>query len=622
MFQRLQQSKMASLPIVLIIQLILVYWVYQPFFTQGEEVVFCANHDGLKNYFTYFTYLTQDENTTADFYTQMQYPYGEYVFYTDNTPSLAVLLKWFSDNIFNVTPYAFRIFNWFCLFGFVLSTLFSWLILNRLTKHIWLWSILTITLPWLTSQIFRLGAGHFNLSFSWTFLAVFYVLIHLYNKHENWQKVLKISLVLWILVYFISFIHLYYLPMLCVIVGMFGFVLAIWKRKNRQKLFAWLGFSFGLPLLMLLSVWGTIRVNDTFYGLRDKIEDAYNWTEWSLKVDALYTSYDLSTIPFFIKSSLAFDYETRAYLGSFLLYGFLFLVGWLMIKTIKNRKTFIPTFKTYFLGKKGKIALLIFFAGLMCFNVAIGEYAKMFNNNVSFDNPFHPFRIARMIAGEVTQFRILARFNWVVFWTFNLTLIYLFDQFFDRHKQIWTRSIIVILTLFSVVDMLDMQEYAQRALSGNPLTKEEIVKPVSALLEGIETDKYQAILPIPFYTVGSEMDEMTVMAEDNWRTRTFMLSIQTGLPLMASNLSRSAIVQHELLLSIFTEKGIHKELKDRLDERPILVFMTSSAKAWDMKLGNKQANDYLKYGQKVPKQYNMKLLKTSGKWQLFEWSMK
>lgn len=618
MLQRFYVQKNAALWLVLLIQTLLILWIFFPFFQLGEAVIFCPNHDGLKNYFTYFTYLTQDKTIDADFYTRMNYPFGEYIFYTDNTPTFAVPLKWFSEHILDITPYAFRLFNWFCISGILLSSLFSWLIINKLTKHIWLFSIFAVTLPWITPQIYRLGAGHFNLSFSWVYLLTFFLLIKIYEHRENWKKVFGIGVILMISTYFISFIHLYYLPMLCLIIGTFGLTLAIWERKNWKKSAIWFAFAFGLPLLSLLTVFLTVRLNDDFYALREKVEKAYNWTEWSLKIDAFYTNYDWSSLPFLFQSKLDFDYESFAYLGLFVLYGFVFLFFKLILKTIQNKKQFKTTFKTYFATEKGAIALLICFAGLMCFNVAIGEYAKMFNNKLSFDNPLHPFKYARLIAGEVTQFRVLARFNWVCFWAFNFVMIYLFDQFFERHKQLWIRILISVLVLLSVIDMVDIQGVVRKAKAENVLKIEKVVKPIDELLTGIDTKKYQAILPIPFYMIGSEVDSLMLGMDDNWRTRTFVLSLQTDLPLMATNLSRSAVVQHEALLSIFTKNGANDYLKTHLDDRPILVFMTNEKSAWEMTFENKTVSNYFQYGKNIPTQYKMKLLKTQDNWQLFE----
>lgn len=621
MFRRLQQSNISPLPIVLLIQLMLIYWVYQPFFSNGETMAFYPSIDGLKNYFTYFTYLTQSENIAADFHTAMNYPFGEYIFYIDNTPALALPLKWFSDHFFDITPYAFRIFNWICLLGILLSTLFSWLILKRLTKHIWLFSIFAITLPWITPQIFRLGLGHFNLSFSWAFLVVFYALIQLYDHRKNWKKVLKISLIISLLVYFISFLHLYYLPMLCVIIGMFGVVIAIWERKNKPQLFKWLAFTFGVPLFNLMAVWLTIRLNDRFYPLRKKVEEAYNWSEWNFKIDGFYTAYDSFNIPFLFKSNLSLTYDSCSYLGAGTLYGLTFLFVWLLIKTIQKRSQFITAFKTYFSGEKGEIALLIFFAGLMCFNLAIGEYAKMFNDKLSLDNPLHPFKYIRLIAGEVTQFRVVARFNWVCFWAFNFTIIYLMDQFFDRHKQSWIRGLLIVFVLFSIVDMVNMQQDIQTKNYKNPLRNQAVIQPIENLLKGIDTKKYQAVLPLPYYLLGSENKEMMLAPNDDWEAETLVFFIKSDLPLMSSHFTRSAIVQHEALLSIFTEKGANDYLKKHLGNRPILIFKTNKKTAWTMEFENEQLTNYFNHGQKIVEQYDMKLLKTEGDYQLFEWTM-
>ena len=255
----------------------------------------------------------------------------------------------------------------------------------------------------------------------------------------------------------------------------------------------------------------------------------------------------------------------------------------------------------------------------MCLNVAIGEYVKVFNNILSTDNPLHPFKYVRLIAGEVTQFRVLARFGWVCFWAFNFTIIYLFDKVFDRHKSIWIRVILIILMLTSVIDMFNNQQRVKMAKSKNPLMNQNIIQPISELIKDIDFEKYQAILPLPFYAVGSEVDSLMVMTNDAWRTETFVFALETGLPLMASNLSRSAVIQHESLLSIFTKNGANDYLLNEFNEKPILVFKTKIEDFWNYQLTNKRANEFIIYGKKVPEQYNMKLLKSTDRYELYEW---
>lgn len=610
-----------ALFIVLTIQCILIVWNFLPFFTEGENIIFCLEGDGLKNYYTIYAYFLQEKGEFALFQ-NMNYPFSEYVFFTDNSPTFAVPLKWVSDNIFDLSPYAFRLYNWFLLSGILLSTLFSYLIINKLTKKNTFWRLLSITLPWVSPQVYRLIMGHFNLSFSWVILLIFYVLILVYESRNNLKKVLKLSFVLAILVYIISFIHLYYLPMILVMIGMFGLVISIWERKDRKRLFGWLSFTFGLPIVGFLSVWLTIRLIDQYYTLRKATEMKFGWWEWNLKIDALYSDQYYSTVPFLFRTRLALDWEGYAYLGAFGLYAFTFFMIWLLVKTIQKPRQFRPRFKTYFGNETGKKVLLILFAGLMCLNIALGEYVRMFNHSINLDNPLHPFLYAKLFIGEVTQFRVLARFNWVFFWTFQFIIIYLLDNFYHRKKAIWLQFFIAILVIFSMVDMHDVQRVVRKNTSPNPLKNKVLNTNLDKLLTDIDTKKYQAILPIPIYMIGSEDDEMMLMPNDDWRTETWLLSTKSNLPLMAANLSRSAVIQHESLLSIFSENGINDYLLNALDKRPILVFYTDNFAAWDIKYFNQQAQKYLDFGKFVPEKYNMKLLKTQGDWKVYEWVVK
>ena len=613
--------KISPLPIVLFCQAILILLIYLPFFTEGESIVFSDKYDGLKNYFVYYTYLLQGNDVPSTMFHQMNYPYYDYIFYPDLTPTFTVPLKWFSDNIIDLTPYAFRIHNWFFLFGILLSTLFSWLIISRITKNIWLWSILAITLPWISPQLFRIEIGHFNLALSWCIIGTFYLIILIYNARDNLKKIIGLSFITLVWIYLVSFIHLYYLPMTCLIIGTFGLVLAIWSRKNRKQLFGWLTWAAGLPTVGLLSVWATIRVIDEFYPLRKKVETSYNWAEWNFKIDGFYSNYDFSSIPFLLKTDIELNQDSYAYLGTLTLYGFVVLSGWLIYRTTQHRSNFKAAFKTYFAGEKGAVTLIAFFAGLMCLNVAIGEYAKLFNNMVSFDNPFHPFRYIRLLAGEATQFRVVARFNWVCFWAFNFVAIYLLDQFYERHAQRWIRVFVLLLVFSSIINMIDMQVTARQAKFDNPLLAKAITEPIDDLLENIDTEQYQAVLPLPYYLLGSEVKDMMLTPQNDWEIATLVFSIQTNLPLMASHFTRSPVIQHQSLVSIFTEEGPNDYLKKQLNAQPILVFMSSDDSYWSHEFQNEKGNEYVQFGKKIIEKYDMKLLETKGSWSLYEWSI-
>ena len=78
----------------LIVQCLLIFAVFHHIILEGEQYLFSNHHDGLKNYFTYYTYLLQAKHDNPFIYSGMNYPFGDYIFYTDNTPLFAFLIKW------------------------------------------------------------------------------------------------------------------------------------------------------------------------------------------------------------------------------------------------------------------------------------------------------------------------------------------------------------------------------------------------------------------------------------------------------------------------------------------------------------------------------------------------
>ena len=64
----MNQLQKKSLYIVLIIQCVLIVWNFLPFFTEGENVIFCLEGDGLKNYYTIYAYFLQEKGEFALFH--------------------------------------------------------------------------------------------------------------------------------------------------------------------------------------------------------------------------------------------------------------------------------------------------------------------------------------------------------------------------------------------------------------------------------------------------------------------------------------------------------------------------------------------------------------------------
>ena len=137
--------KRSTVRLLLLVQSGLILIAFNKFFAHPLNYMFKNHGDGLKNYFTFYSYLSPNNPSLVKM-DQMNFPFGEYIFYTDNTPLLAIPLKFFSTYVFDISPYSITLFNGLCIFSLLLSTYYLYKILFRLLKERWMIFIFSIML--------------------------------------------------------------------------------------------------------------------------------------------------------------------------------------------------------------------------------------------------------------------------------------------------------------------------------------------------------------------------------------------------------------------------------------------------------------------------------------------
>ncbi|KAA9331875.1 hypothetical protein [Adhaeribacter soli] len=146
-----------------------------------------------------------------------------------------------------------------------------------------------------------------------------------------------------------------------------------------------------------------------------------------------------------------------------------------------------------------------------------------------------------------------------------------------KYQRNWVVYLAGLLLVLAALDTKDTINHIRKnVIKENNLTAEPVVKQSKALLQGIDVAQYQAVLPVPYYHVGSESYNLTIDPEDNFGNETMRFSLVSGLPLMSNKMSRSPPVHAELLFSIFTEAGISAELKHKLGKKPVLVLLNKT----------------------------------------------
>jgi hypothetical protein len=91
-------------------------------------------------------------------------------------------------------------------------------------------------------------------------------------------------------------------------------------------------------------------------------------------------------------------------------------------------------------------------------------------------------------------------------------------------------------------------------------------------IKKINPQDYQAIIPLPYFHVGSE--NIWIDGTDEVKQNAMLVSLKTGLPITGVELSRTSISQTYINYSMFTEPLQRLEMVDYLEnEKPFLVLL-------------------------------------------------
>src|SRR5690606_27242484 len=88
----------------------------------------------------------------------------------------------------------------------------------------------------------------------------------------------------------------------------------------------------------------------------------------------------------------------------------------------------------------------------------------------------------------------------------------------------------------------------------------------------IDDEKYQAVLSIPYYNVGSENIEWIIDDWDLNSRQSFQLALFSKLPLINVKLSRTILAQAQQLGAMVSKDSLSDDLRAKLNDKPILVM--------------------------------------------------
>lgn len=552
--------------IIIAIHILISLVAFKDFRVDPANFSFSNAGDGMKNTFTLVSYVKEPVGKEGIFkYNSMNYPFGEYVFYTDNTPLFAVCFKWFCLHVYDLSDYTLEIFQTTLCLGILLSGLLCFYIFRRLFKDDRFAFLLALFLPWINMQVVRIWRGHFNLSYSFLLLFAIAFCIMWYEHREKPRKRIGVFAASVLLGYCSFFVHGYYLPIVTGFQAAVLFSYGLYTRKTKdgkQNIIA----SVALPVITVGFTLVTLLAYDKFYTLRKDQNGGYGWDNLKVHLGALFTSHDFYTIPFPLHSmKWNTDPETMAFLGNCGLFTVLAMA--LLIWFNKSERLRFKGIQKDFFRDPLKASL--FWAGLMMFSISLGEeYYTDGLDGFKIYNLLNPFLYLHLLTDRVQQFRCLGRFAWPFFFSFYVWVIYTLIAMTKHYtaKQKW--AVIVAFAFFGGIEIKDYVDKFQSIREDNLLSKK--FAPDFRPLK-LDYSRYQAFVPIPFYMVGSEVGD--VILDDNEQTSLFSYQFHmfSKLPTMACKMSRTVPEQSHQILTLLANDSLLPELRGKLQPKPILI---------------------------------------------------
>lgn len=488
---------------------VIILTFYGRFVFSPNSYMFSAGGDGAKNYYTFDWHVNYDSSYTH--FRGMNYPYGEHIVFTDNQPLLSNIARFVHLNIMPVGQYSIGIVNLLLFAGLLWAIIALYKLLFALTHNPRIAVAGAITLAMLSPQINRFN-GHFALAYCFV-IPLYIWWLYLFFHQPNWRTSRAMGIMLLLLL----FIHVYYL----IIVG--ALVLSMWlicliRESPRINILTAIPHIFIQVLLPFVVYFVWLKVTDN---VADRPEQPYGIVEYAAYWEGLLLPLNFEYFKP-LKAALGVrkvSFESIAYAGlpalPFILWG----ITNGIVSVFKRRKRVItpqqqdevPYNQRFMVSLLWAIGIVFVYAAFVPYLFNIPSVSKYL--------------------GLLKQFRSLGRLLWVVFYGLNLFIIwYVYQKTKHRIKLFWVPW--ALLGIFFIEGVM-LNLYNIKKID-NPY---EVKKWTP---NKVNLNNYKAIIPLPFFHEGSE-NIGAVPPSDAIIEQSFLLSMQTGIPLTAVKMSRTSL---------------------------------------------------------------------------------
>lgn len=513
------------------VALAVLFYFYHEVLLSPNEVLFSAQGDGIKNYYTYLYHAKFD--TEFGHFSGMNYPYYEHVVYTDAHPLFSYLI-----GRFGLANYGVGILNSLMLLSYPIASIFIFKILRNYKVSDW-WALsAAVAITFLSPQIFRL-TGHFAMSYVFAIPIMWWLLIKSYQT-KNWIWSVVIS------AYMLAFFFTH--PYLGIILAFFSIVFWLVNMiKSRKEILPGIARILIQTALPLLLFQGYISMTDVHVDrLASPAGFFHYYASWNSLIIPHNGPFNEITSLLSLKNG---TWEAWCYLG-FPTLVFTLVIG---IQMYRMRREF--HLKTFL---KKELSLFIIAAYLIL----------LFS--FCFPLKYDWMRWLTDLFGPLKQFRILGRFTWIFFYVFTVACVVGIHRLYQKQKNEDYLILFFSGIIFFVLEFAPAH-YTHMHITQNKFLPEKVDPNMNEIIDYVNQENYDAILFLPFEHMSSENIMLLGAPKANYDA--FLLSYHTHTPLLNSISSRMSLSESIKVNNYFSPRFVEKDLTYDIPEGDRIVII-------------------------------------------------
>jgi len=525
--------------LVVFLASVAVWGMHRELIADLNQVFLADWGDGIYSNYSVGYHVKYDSTFTR--FEGMNYPFGEQVSVSGSQPLLANTVKLIS-RVVDISGYTKAIMHGAILAGIVACSLLVFLIIRRKQVPPWYAVPAALGIAFLSPQLLRMG-GHFGLAYTLVLPLCWWLALR-FDERPSWRR----SALLGAVVFMASGLHPYYLA-LTVFFLTFRW-LFLWLQQADRRPFALYGLKHWTVQVFLpfVAFQSWLRLTDPVRDRPIPVGMAGSWEG----VLVPPVTFPLGRWIENLVDVRFVDFESLSYVG---LAASLFSIAFLAwaLSRLRRRTQAAAT-----PAPKDPELVASFAAALVMLLLAFGlPFVGLAEGLRDYTGPFR-------------QLRALGRFTWAYFYVINVTTFVWLYWRGSRMASPLRRRIVWFLPLA----LLAYEAWFYNARIGfyslARIPQLESTAPAPAWRQAIPPDRYQAIIPLPYFHVGSEF--LLRLPTDESLRHTIVTSLLTGLPIMAVYSARTSWSQTLDNIELMQEPYREPRLWKRLDpERPFLI---------------------------------------------------